>query len=431
VFSVTAIVVIGTQWGDEGKGKITDFLSKDADIIARYQGGDNAGHTIQLGERNFKLRLVPSGIFYPSKLSIIGNGVVVNPKSLIKELEYLKNNGISTDNLRISDRAHVVLPYHIELDRLQEEAKGNKKIGTTINGIGPAYIDKASRIGIRMNELLDKDVFKERLIDNLKEKNQLFTKIYNQPAMDAETLFEEYYAYGQQLKQYVTDTSVLLNQALDSNKKVLFEGAQAVMLDIDHGTYPYVTSSNASAGGVASGSGIGPSRIDKVVGVCKAYTSRVGEGPFPSELTDKIGDHIREVAHEYGTNTGRPRRIGWFDAVAIRHSKRVSEITELSLNSIDVLSGLETVKICTAYELDGKKIEHYPASLKDLSRCTPIYEELPGWSEDITECQTFKELPKNAQHYVERIAQLAGVEIATFSVGPEREKTAFMKPIWE
>ncbi|MGG5357712.1 MULTISPECIES: adenylosuccinate synthase [unclassified Enterococcus] len=428
---MTAIVVIGTQWGDEGKGKITDFLSKDADIIARYQGGDNAGHTIQLGERNFKLRLVPSGIFYPSKLSIIGNGVVVNPKSLIKELEYLKNNGISTDNLRISDRAHVVLPYHIELDRLQEEAKGNKKIGTTINGIGPAYIDKASRIGIRMNELLDKDVFKERLIDNLKEKNQLFTKIYNQPAMDAETLFEEYYAYGQQLKQYVTDTSVLLNQALDSNKKVLFEGAQAVMLDIDHGTYPYVTSSNASAGGVASGSGIGPSRIDKVVGVCKAYTSRVGEGPFPSELTDKIGDHIREVAHEYGTNTGRPRRIGWFDAVAIRHSKRVSEITELSLNSIDVLSGLETVKICTAYELDGKKIEHYPASLKDLSRCTPIYEELPGWSEDITECQTFKELPKNAQHYVERIAQLAGVEIATFSVGPEREKTAFMKPIWE
>lgn len=427
---MTAIVVIGTQWGDEGKGKITDLLSKDADIIARFQGGDNAGHTIQLGEKSFSLRLVPSGIFYPSKLSIIGNGVVVNPKSLIKELDYLKDNGTSIDNLRISDRAHIVLPYHIELDRLQEEAKGAKKIGTTINGIGPAYIDKASRLGIRMNELLDKDIFKERLTENLKEKNHLFTKIYDQPAMDAEELFEEYYAYGQQLKQYVTDTSVLLNQALDNNKKVLFEGAQAVMLDIDHGTYPYVTSSNASAGGVSSGSGIGPSRINKVVGVCKAYTSRVGEGPFPSELTNEIGDYIREVAHEYGTNTGRPRRIGWFDAVAIRHSKRVSAITELSLNCVDVLTGLKTIRICTAYELDGKKIEHYPASLKDLTRCISVYEDLPGWDEDITECKTFEELPKNAQRYIERISQLVDVEIAAFSVGPERDKTVYMKPIW-
>ena len=361
---------------------------------------------------------------------MIGNGVVVNPKSLVKELAYLHEEGVSTDSLRISDRAHVILPYHIELDRLQEESKGDNKIGTTIKGIGPAYMDKAARVGIRIADLLDRDVFAERLRINLEEKNRQFTKLYDAEALSFDDIFEEYYEYGQQIKQYVTDTSVILNDALDNGKRVLFEGAQGVMLDIDQGTYPFVTSSNPVAGGVTIGSGVGPSKIDKVVGVCKAYTSRVGDGPFPTELFDEVGDRIREVGHEYGTTTGRPRRVGWFDSVVMRHSRRVSGITNLSLNSIDVLSGLDTVKICVAYDLDGERIDHYPASLEQLKRCKPIYEELPGWSEDITGVRSLEDLPENARNYVRRVSELVGVRISTFSVGPGREQTNILESVW-
>ena len=429
---MSSVVVVGTQWGDEGKGKITDFLSEKAEYVARYQGGDNAGHTIQFGGETYKLHLIPTGIFSPEKLCIIGNGVVVNPKSLVTELAYLHERNITTDNLRISDRAHVILPYHIELDRLQEEAKGDKKIGTTIKGIGPAYMDKAARVGIRIADLLDREVFEERLRLNLEDKNRQFTKLYDANPMNFEEIFEEYYEYGQQIKQYVCDTSVLLNDALDNGKRVLFEGAQGVMLDIDQGTYPFVTSSNPLAGGVTIGSGIGPSKVTKVVGVCKAYTSRVGDGPFPTELFDEIGSRIREVGREYGTTTGRPRRVGWFDSVVMRHSKRVSGITNLCLNSIDVLTGLETVKICVAYrKSNGEEISHYPASLVELGQCEPVYEELPGWSEDITGCRTLDELPIEAQNYVRRVSELVGVKISTFSVGPDRNQTNILEDVWD
>ena len=429
---MSSVVVVGTQWGDEGKGKITDFLSEKAEYVARYQGGDNAGHTIQFGGETYKLHLIPSGIFSPEKLCIIGNGVVVNPKSLVTELAYLHERNITTDNLRISDRAHVILPYHIELDRLQEEAKGDKKIGTTIKGIGPAYMDKAARVGIRIADLLDREVFEERLRINLEDKNRQFTKLYDANPMNFEEIFEEYYEYGQQIKQYVCDTSVLLNDALDNGKRVLFEGAQGVMLDIDQGTYPFVTSSNPLAGGVTIGSGVGPSKVTKVVGVCKAYTSRVGDGPFPTELFDEIGSRIREVGREYGTTTGRPRRVGWFDSVVMRHSKRVSGITNLCLNSIDVLTGLETVKICVAYrKSNGEEISHYPASLVELGQCEPVYEELPGWTEDITGCRTLNELPIEAQNYVRRVSELVGVKISTFSVGPDRNQTNILEDVWD
>ena len=429
---MSSVVVVGTQWGDEGKGKITDFLSEQAEYVARYQGGDNAGHTIQFGGETYKLHLIPSGIFSPEKLCIIGNGVVVNPKSLVTELAYLHERNIATDNLRISDRAHVILPYHIELDRLQEEAKGDNKIGTTIKGIGPAYMDKAARVGIRIADLLDREVFEERLRINLEDKNRQFTKLYDANPMNFEEIFEEYYEYGQQIKQYVCDTSVLLNDALDNGKRVLFEGAQGVMLDIDQGTYPFVTSSNPLAGGVTIGSGVGPSKVTKVVGVCKAYTSRVGDGPFPTELFDEIGSRIREVGREYGTTTGRPRRVGWFDSVVMRHSKRVSGITNLCLNSIDVLTGLETVKICVAYrKSNGEEISHYPASLVELGQCEPVYEELPGWSEDITGCRTLDELPIEAQNYVRRVSELVGVKISTFSVGPDRNQTNILEDVWD
>ncbi|MDC4184661.1 adenylosuccinate synthase [Loigolactobacillus coryniformis] len=428
---MASVVVVGSQWGDEGKGKITDFLGESADVIARSQGGDNAGHTIHAQGKVLKLRLIPSGILYPDKLSIIGNGVVVNPESLVAELDYLAENGVTADNLRISDRAHVILPYHIELDRLQEASKGDQKIGTTNRGIGPAYMDKAARTGIRMVDLLDKDIFAAKLRENLDFKNQLFTKIYGGQALNFDDIFEPFYAYGQRLKQFVTDTSVLLNDALDKGKKVLFEGAQGVMLDIDQGTYPFVTSSNPVAGGVTVGNGVGPTQINRVVGVCKAYTSRVGDGPFPTELLDETGDFLREAGHEYGTVTKRPRRIGWFDSVVMRHAKRVSGLTDLCLNSIDVLTGLETVKICTAYERNGETIYHYPASLDELAQCKPIYEEMPGWQEDITGVKTLAELPENARHYVERVAALVGVDIATFSVGPDRDQTNVLADIWQ
>ncbi|MGX2925302.1 adenylosuccinate synthase [Lacticaseibacillus casei] len=424
------VVIVGTQWGDEGKGKITDFLSQGAKVVSRYQGGDNAGHTIHANGQVYKLRLIPSGVLYPHQLSVIGNGVVVNPKSLVGELARLAEQGVTGENLRISDRAHVILPYHIKLDKLQEAAKGADKIGTTNRGIGPAYMDKAARVGIRMADLLDKEIFEERLKANLKAKNEEFVKVYDSTPMAFDDIFEEYYNYGQQLKQYVCDTSIVLNDAIDKGEHVLFEGAQGIMLDIDQGTYPFVTSSNP-AGGVTVGAGVGASKIDRVVGVAKAYTSRVGDGPFPTELLDDTGDFIRNAGHEFGTVTGRPRRIGWFDAVVVRHSRRVAGITDLCLNSIDVLTGLDTVKICVAYERDGERIENYPASLKFLSECKPVYEELPGWKEDITHAKTLAELPENARHYVERITELLGVDLLTISVGPDRDQTNVIANVWD
>jgi adenylosuccinate synthase len=427
---MAGIVVVGSQWGDEGKGKITNFISQNSDMVVRYQGGNNAGHTIYVDGKKFELSSVPSGIFNPERLAVIGNGTVVNPKALLDELHEIQAQGVTTDNLRISDRAHVIFPYHMLMDKLADAKKGDGKIGTTGRGIGPTYMDKAARIGIRVADLLDEDVLRERLSNVLAEKNEILEKIYNQKPFDVETLVAEYYGYGQTLKPYIVDTTVLINDYLDDGKRVLFEGAQGAMLDIDQGTYPYVTSSSPVGGGATVGAGVGPTKINGVVGVAKAYTSRVGDGPFPTELFDEVGNRIREVGHEYGVVTKRPRRIGWLDTVVLRHAARIGGFTHLSLNSLDVLSGLKTVKLAVAYELDGQRISHYPANLKDVQRVTPIYEELPGWSEDITGIKSREELPANAENYLKRVEELIGVPLYTFAVGPSNEQTIILFDIW-
>ncbi|MFD1362668.1 adenylosuccinate synthase [Lentibacillus salinarum] len=427
---MSSVVVVGTQWGDEGKGKITDFLSQNAEVVARYQGGNNAGHTIKFDNVTYKLHLIPSGIFFNDKTCILGNGMVIDPKAFTEEIAYLHKHNVSTDNLRISNRAHVILPYHLKLDALQEEAKGANKIGTTKKGIGPAYMDKAARSGIRIADLLDKETFRMKLEQNLQEKNRLFEKVYEVAPFHVEAILNEYYEYGQQLAAYVCDTSVVLNDALDDGRRVLFEGAQGVMLDIDQGTYPFVTSSNPIAGGVTIGAGVGPSKINHVVGVSKAYTTRVGDGPFPTELNDSIGNQIRETGNEYGTTTGRPRRVGWFDSVVVRHAQRVSGITDLSINSLDVLTGLDTVKICVAYNYKGETIHEFPANLNKLAECEPVYEEMPGWHEDITGVKSIHDLPANARHYLERISQLTEIPLSIFSVGPDRKQTNIVRSVY-
>ncbi|ETO40357.1 Adenylosuccinate synthetase [Fructilactobacillus florum 8D] len=417
---MSVTVVVGSQWGDEGKGKIVDYLSQTADVIARYQGGDNAGHTIVFNNHKFSLQLLPSGIFYSDKLAVIGNGVVLNPVALFSELNYLHENGVTTDNLRISSRAEVIMPYHLVLDQLSEQNRAHK-IGTTKKGIGPAYMDKIARTGIRVADLIDPESFKPLLKENLNQKNQLLIKLYGVDPLDFDSIYEKYQLLGERLRPFVTDTAELLHHYLDKN--ILFEGAQGIMLDIDQGTYPYVTSSNPVAGGAAVGGGIGPTEIKKVVGVCKAYTSRVGEGPFPTELVNEIGDLIRDTAHEYGTVTHRPRRIGWLDTVALRHAARVSGLTSLAVNCVDVLDQLPTIKICTGYRLNGELIDYYPASLNELDRCEPVYQTLPGWLSDTTACTTFAELPKNAQNYLKTIENLVEVPIEWYSVGPDRTQT--------
>ena len=422
-------VVVGTQWGDEGKGKITDFLAQQSDVVARFQGDDNAGHTIQFAGQTYKLHLIPSGIFNDDKICILGNGMVINPKSLLKEMDYVKSHGADLSHLKISNRAHVILPYHMELDRLQEESKGiDKQIGTTKKGIGPAYADKVNRIGIRMAELIDPETLKEKLEDIVQEKNHWMKHFGGEP-LDIDAIYEEYKAYGETLAPYVTDTSIVLEEEVEKGNKILFEGAQGVMLDIDHGTYPYVTSSSTSAAGVATGSGIGPNMIENVIGVSKAYTTRVGDGPFPTELSGDIAHQIREVGREYGTTTGRPRRVGWFDAVVVNHSRRTSGMTGISLNCLDVLTGLDTLKICVGYDYEGERINYYPANLRQLEKCQPVYEELPGWKEDITNVTSFEELPQNAQTYLKRIEQLTKTKVAIFSVGPDREQTIIRETI--
>lgn len=427
---MSTVVVVGTQWGDEGKGKITDYLAESAEVVARYQGGNNAGHTIIFDGNKYKLHLIPSGIFYNDKICVIGNGMVIDPKAFVKELEYLDGFGVSTKNLKVSDRAHVIMPYHIKLDSVEEESRGANKIGTTRKGIGPAYMDKAARIGIRIVDLLDREEFEAKLARILAEKNRLFEKMYETTGFDLQEVLDEYLAYAEIIRPYVTDTSVVLNDTIDKGNRVLFEGAQGVLLDIDQGTYPYVTSSNPIAGGVTIGSGVGPSKIHQVIGVAKAYTTRVGDGPFPTELHDAIGDHIREVGFEYGTTTGRPRRIGWFDSVVVRHARRVSGITGLAITKLDTLSGLDALRICTAYKYNGQILESFPASLKVLAQCEPVYEELPGWKEDITNVKSINELPENARHYVERITQLTGIPLSIFSVGPDREQTNVVRGIY-
>lgn len=427
---MSTVVVVGTQWGDEGKGKITDFLAESAEVVARYQGGNNAGHTILINDKKYKLTMIPSGIFYADKICIIGNGMVINPGALLEEIQYIHDNGFTTNNLRISDRAHVIMPYHLLLDGLEEERKGDNKIGTTRKGIGPCYMDKAARNGIRIADLMDAEEFERKVRQMVKEKNVLIEQVYGSKGLDADSIIQEYLGYAEQIRPYVTDTSVVLNDLIDDNRKVLFEGAQGVMLDIDQGTYPYVTSSNPSAGGVCIGSGVGPSKIQQIIGVAKSYTTRVGDGPFPTEQQNETGDWIRERGNEYGTVTGRPRRVGWFDSVVVRHARRVSGITGLSLNSLDVLAGLEKVKICTAYKYRGEIIEHYPASLKMLAECEAVYEELLGWSEDLSNVRKLEDLPENARRYIERVSELTGIPIAIFSVGRNREQTNLVKPIY-
>ncbi|MEQ2128792.1 adenylosuccinate synthase [Caldanaerobacter subterraneus KAk] len=426
---MSVTVIVGTQWGDEGKGKITDYLAERSEVVVRYQGGNNAGHTVEKDGVQYKLHLIPSGILYPDKICVIGNGVVVDPSALLKEIEDLKAKGVEVkeDNLKISDRAHVVFPYHIKEDELEEKGKGDEDLGTTKKGIGPCYRDKTERIGIRMCDLMNAEVFREKLKKNLERKNKIFKDIYGEEGFDFEQIFETYREYAERLRPYVTDTSVLLYNLAKEGKKILFEGAQGTLLDLDFGTYPYVTASHPVAGGATVGAGIGPTMIDNVIGVVKAYTTRVGKGPFPTELKDEIGDFLREKGYEYGTTTGRPRRCGWIDIVMLRYAVRVSGITSLALTKLDTLTGLEKIKICTGYKINGKIIEDFPASLEELKMCEPIYEEMEGWSENIQDVRSFEDLPLNAKKYVKRLEELVGVEFSIISVGPEREETIVLR----
>ena len=427
---MATVVVIGTQWGDEGKGKVTDYLAERAAVVARYQGGNNAGHQIRLAGKKFDLHLLPSGILYNDKLCVLGNGMVIDPRSLLDEMREISSLGISIGRLAISDRAHLVLPYHIRLDKLEEERKGVGKIGTTRKGIGPAYMDKAARSGIRMADLLEPEVFRARLRENLVEKNRLFERYYEVSGYSVEEIADEYLGYGEALRPYVADTSVVLDECLARGDDVLFEGAQATMLDLDHGTYPYVTSSNPVAGGVCVGSGVGPTKIDRVIGVAKAYMTRVGEGPFVTELNDSLGEHIREKGFEYGVTTGRPRRIGWFDSVVARHARRVSGLDGIAVTKIDILSGIDELKICVAYRLDGREIDHIPASLSQLQRCEPVYETLPGWREDIGNARSFSELPTAAQAYLRRMEELTGAPLLLFGTGADRVQVVEVRPVF-
>lgn len=428
---MSTVVLIGAQWGDEGKGKLTDFLASQADMVVRYQGGNNAGHTVVVDDKTYKLHLIPSGILYGEKQCFIGNGVVIDPGVLLGEMETLKNQGVDTGNLRISLRAHVILPYHKSIDQAEENSKGNQKIGTTIRGIGPTYTDKAARVGIRMVELIDKEALSEKLRDILGVKNKILSRVYgSDDQCDYQQVLDQYTGYADLLRKYVTDVSVLVNEAIDQGKKVLFEGAQGTLLDLDHGTYPYVTSSYPIAAGACLGAGVGPTKINTVLGVAKAYITRVGEGPFPTELHDEMGDLIRKSGHEFGTTTGRPRRCGWYDAVIARYAARINGLSYLAITKLDVLSGLDTIKICTGYRYKSEIIKEFPASLKELAKCEPVYREFPGWKEDITGVSDYIELPQNAKDYLKYVEELSGVPIGVVGVGPGRSQTLILKEFY-
>lgn len=417
-----SVAIIGCQWGDEGKGRVVDLLSGRVDMVVRFQGGNNAGHTVIKGNDEFKLHLIPSGILYPDVVCVIGNGVVLNPEVLIEELDDLESKGILTDNLRISCNAHLVMPYHIVLDKAGEHRLGKSKIGTTHKGIGPVYADKALRMGIRAQDLQDLKIFKTKLEESLKLNNTIIEKIYGLAPLDMDEIFNKYRQYGKRIEKYIVDTTFLLCEALDKNKKVMFEGAQGTMLDIDHGTYPYVTSSSTIAGGVCVGAGIGPSRLDEVLGVVKAYSTRVGSGPFPTEDSSKTGEYLREKGHEYGTTTGRPRRCGWLDAVVLKYSIMLNSIDSIALTKLDILSGLKKVKICTGYKYDGKVYGDMPCHQTILHKCTPVYEEFEGWSEDISGVRNFEDLPKQARNYIKNIEKIIGLPVSIISVGAERSE---------
>lgn len=417
-----SIVLVGTQWGDEGKGRITDLLAQKMDYVVRFQGGDNAGHTVVLKEEEFKLHLIPSGIFYPDTICAIGNGVVINPQVLIEEIEGLQARGIDVGNLRISCNAHLIMPYHMMLDKAAEGRLGKSKIGTTHKGIGPVYADKAARIGIRIQDLLDPKIFKTKLEEALKLKNAILEKIYGLKPLDPSQVFETYCGYSQKLGKYIIDTSILINKALDANKKVLFEGAQATMLDIDYGTYPFVTSSSTIAGGAYIGAGVGPGRIDEVLGVVKAYTTRVGSGPFPTELEDKIGDFLRQRGHEYGTTTGRARRCGWLDAIILRYSAMINQLDSIALTKLDVLTGLDQINICTGYRYGQNLYQEMPPHQTVMHKCEPVYETMEGWKDDLSHIKSFGDLPMNAQKYIHRIEELIKVPVSMISVGAERSQ---------
>ncbi len=426
------VAVVGSQWGDEGKGKVIDFLATQADVVIRGQGGNNAGHTLVVEGKKFALRLIPSGILNPNTINIIGNGIVFDPKGFFEEIEMLESNGVSTKNIKISDRAHIVFPYHKELDGLAEEARGDNKIGTTKKGIGPCYMDKTERSGIRVCDLMDKGLFAKKLKLQIEAKNKIVTGVYEKEAMfDFDEIYNEFIVYAQKMKPYVDDTTVIVYDAIKANKKVLFEGAQGTLLDLDLGTYPFVTSSHPISGGFAVGAGVGPNMIKDVVGIVKAYTTRVGEGPFVTELFNKTGDKIRVQGNEFGTVTGRARRCGWFDAVIVKYAARVNGLTSIAFMLLDVLTGFEKIKICTSYKMGEKIIHNFPASLEDLAKCEPVYEELDGWNEDLTQIEKFEDLPENAKKYIARIEELIDVNIDLVSVGPNRNQTIIRKNIFE
>jgi adenylosuccinate synthase len=416
-------VVVGAQWGDEGKGKVVDFLAKDADIIARYQGGDNAGHTVVVGKEKYVLHLVPSGILHPDKKCVIGNGVVLSPRTLFKEIDHLRQRGIHIgDNLAISDRTHLIMPYHLLMESIDEDKRGKNKIGTTKRGIGPAYMDKVGRSGIRVGDLLNFEAFEEKLRFNLEEKAKILGKTQKWVEEAKVETTEEYRDYAKRIEPFVTDTSLMLNEAMKSGKSVLFESAQGTLLDVDLGTYPFGTSSNPTAGGVCAGLGIGPTMIHKVIGVVKAYVTRVGAGPFPTELPTGMNEQIRQKGEEFGATTGRPRQCGWFDAVAARYAVRVNNFTSIAITKLDILDELESIKLCVGYRYNGKTITEFPSQIHILENCEPVYESMEGWRTDTSELRKYQDLPEKARKYVERISQLMETKIQLVAVGPERDR---------
>ncbi|OON74888.1 adenylosuccinate synthase [Streptomyces tsukubensis] len=418
-----ALVLLGAQWGDEGKGKATDLLGGSVDYVVRYQGGNNAGHTVVVGDQKYALHLLPSGILSPGCVPVIGNGVVVDPAVLLSELSGLNERGVDTSKLLISGNAHLITPYNVTMDKVTERFLGKRKIGTTGRGIGPTYADKINRTGIRVQDLYDESILLQKVEAALDMKNQMLAKIFNRRAIEADQIVEEMLGYAEQIKPYVTDTSLILNEALDADKVVLLEGGQGTLLDVDHGTYPFVTSSNPTAGGASTGSGIGPTKISRVIGILKAYTTRVGAGPFPTELLDDDGEALRRIGGERGVTTGRDRRCGWFDAPIARYATRVNGLTDFFLTKLDVLTGWERIPVCVAYEIDGRRVEELPYNQTDFHHAKPVYEYLPGWSEDITKATTFDELPKNAQGYVKALEEMSGAPISAIGVGPGRTET--------
>ena len=417
-----AVVLIGAEWGDEGKGKATDVLGSRVDYVVKFNGGNNAGHTVVVGDETYALHLLPSGILSPGCIPVIGNGVVVDLRVLFEEIDGLESRGVDTSSLLVSSAAHVIAPYARTLDNVTERFLGSRKIGTTGRGIGPAYADKINRIGIRVGDLYDDQLLQDKIEGALEQKNHLLVKVYNRRAISVDEVAEELTSYRDRLAPHVTDTALVLNQALDAGKTVLFEGGQATMLDVDHGTYPFVTSSNATAGGACTGAGVGPTRISRVVGIVKAYTTRVGEGPMPTELFDASGEHLATVGHEFGTTTGRPRRCGWYDAVIARYSARVNGLTDFVLTKLDVLTGLEKIPVCVAYEVNGVRHEDLPLDQAAFAAATPVYQEFPGWSEDISGARSFEDLPEAAQNYVRALEEISGCRMSAIGVGPGREE---------